>query len=134
MGSALSTLLLDSHVVHWWSSEPQRLSAVAARAIRGADELAVASITWYELARLAERERITLSVPHKAWLEGLATQLRTVGISPAIAFTAASLPSSFPGDPADRLIYATAIEYGWPLVSKDERLRHHRHPIDLVVW
>ncbi len=42
----------------------------------------------------------------------------------------------FPGDPADRLLYATARERGVPLVTKDERLRRHaREQRDLrVVW
>jgi PIN domain nuclease of toxin-antitoxin system len=34
-----------------------------------------------------------------------------------------SLPSSFPGDPADRLVYATAVEHGCLLVTKDHRQR-----------
>jgi PIN domain nuclease of toxin-antitoxin system len=31
--------------------------------------------------------------------------------------------AEFPGDPADRLIYATAIEHGSRIASADERLR-----------
>lgn len=130
----MTTVLLDSHVVHWWSAEPERLSGPATRAIEGADELAVASISWFELAWLAQHERIVLSVPLRAWLDGLAQQIRTVGTSPAVAATAVSLPTSFPGDPADRLIYATAVEHGWSLVTKDQRLRGHRHPRRLTVW
>ena len=130
----MSTLLLDSHVVHWWSAEPERMSDEAARAIEGADDLAVASISWFELAWLADRERITLTVPLRAWLGGLAAQVRTIGTTPAIAATAVELPSSFPGDPADRIIYATAIEHGWRLVTKDRRLRRHRHPQPITVW
>jgi PIN domain nuclease of toxin-antitoxin system len=64
----------------------------------------------------------------------LSEQVRTIGTTPAIAATAVSLPSSFPGDPADRLIYATAIENGWSLVTKDQRLRRHRHPRPITVW
>lgn len=130
----MTTVLLDSHVVHWWSAEPERLSGPATRAIEGADELAVASISWFELAWLAHHERIVLSVPLRAWLDGLAPQVRTVGTSPAVAATAVSLPTSFPGDSADRLIYATAVEHGWSLVTKDQRLRGHRHPRRLTVW
>ncbi len=48
--------------------------------------------------------------------------------------TAVSLPASFPGDPADRLIYATAIEQGCRLITKDARLRAHPHPRPLAVW
>lgn len=130
----MTTILLDSHVLHWWSSETDRLSAAAANAIAGAEELAVASISWFELAWLASRERIVVTIPARAWLDQLAEQVRTVGITPAIASTAASLPSSFPGDPADRLIYATAIERGWSLVTKDERLRGHLYPRQITVW
>ncbi|CAN5495445.1 type II toxin-antitoxin system VapC family toxin [soil metagenome] len=130
----MTTVLLDSHVVHWWSAEPERLSRPATRAIEAADELGVASISWFELAWLAQHERIALSVPLRAWLDGLAEHVRTIGTTPAIAATAVSLPGSFPGDPADRLIYATAIEHGWPLVTKDSRLRGHRHSRRLTVW
>jgi PIN domain nuclease of toxin-antitoxin system len=60
--------------------------------------------------------------------------IRTVSITPAIAATAVSLPSSFPGDPADRLIYATAIEHGLRLVTKDVKLRSHPHPRPIAIW
>jgi PIN domain nuclease of toxin-antitoxin system len=127
-------LLLDTHVVHWWSAEPQRVSAPAREALDRADELAVAAISWYELAWLARHERIAVNVPIRTWLQGLAAQLRTIGITPAIADTAVALPSSFPGDPADRLIYATAIEHGLELVSKDRAIRDHDRPRSVVVW
>jgi PIN domain nuclease of toxin-antitoxin system len=49
----VTTVLLDSHVGHWWSAEPTRISRTAARALDEADELAVAAISWFELARIA---------------------------------------------------------------------------------
>ncbi|MGH3532268.1 MAG: type II toxin-antitoxin system VapC family toxin [Mycobacterium sp.] len=130
----MTTVLLDSHVVHWWSAEPRRLSQAAGRAVEKADELAVSAITWFELAWLAEHERIQLTIPMRSWLQQLAEHVRTVGITPSVAATAVSLPSSFPGDPADRLIYATAVEHGWRLVTKDRWLRGHRHPRPVTVW
>ena len=130
----MTTVLLDSHVVHWWSAEPARVSAAAASAIGAADELAVADITWYELAWMASHERILVSIPIAAWLQQLAAQVRTIPVTPAIANTAVSLPATFPGDPADRLIYATASERGWPLVTKDLRLRKHKHPRPVTIW
>lgn len=99
-----------------------------------AEELAVASITWFELAWLATHERIAVSIPIQAWLDGLSAQVRTVGTTPSIAVAAVSPPRTFPGDPVDRLIYATAVEHGWPLITKDQRLRDHRHPTPIVVW
>ena len=126
--------MLDTHVLHWWSAEPERLSPAATKALSEADEIAVSAISWFELAWLARHDRITLTIPIRSWLEQLAAQVRSIGITPAIADTAVSLPSSFPGDPADRLIYATAVEHGWRLVTKDERLRAHRHPQPLALW
>jgi PIN domain nuclease of toxin-antitoxin system len=130
----VSAILLDTHVVHWWSAEPKRVSAPARKVMENADELVVAAISWYELAWLARRERIVVNVPVRSWLQGLSVQLRTIGVTPAIADTAVALPSSFPGDPADRMIYATAIEHGLKLVTKDRRIRDHPHPRSVVVW
>ncbi len=130
----MTTVVLDTHVIQWWSAEPGRMSPAANRAVLEADELAVSAISWFELAWLARHERILVAVPLRSWLEDLAGQVRTIGVTPAIAATAVSLPSSFPGDPADRLIYATAIEYGCRLISKDRKLRAHRHPQPLVLW
>ncbi|MGH7642559.1 MAG: PIN domain-containing protein, partial [Candidatus Dormibacteria bacterium] len=92
----MTTLLLDSHALQWWSAEPGRLSRQASRAIEAADQLAVASISWFELAWLAEHQRLRLSVPVRAWLLQLGELVRTVPVSPAVAATAAELPSSFP--------------------------------------
>jgi len=75
-----------------------------------------------------------VAIPIRSWLEQLAAQVRTLPLTPAIAETAVSLPSSFPGDPADRLIYATAIEHGLQLVTKDRRMRAHRHPRAVALW
>jgi PIN domain nuclease of toxin-antitoxin system len=130
----MSALLLDTHVVHWWSAEPDRVSRSARSALKRADDLLIAAISWYELAWLADRQRIVLDVPIRSWLEDLGANLRTVGITPAIAGSAASLPSSFPRDPMDRIIYATAIEHGVKLVTKDRAIAEHDEPRSLVVW
>lgn len=94
----------------------------------------MAAISWFELAWLAKHERIVVTIPIRSWLEHLADQIRTLPLTPAIADTAVSLPSSFPGDPADRLIYATAIEHGLRVITKDRRLRDYRHPRPLALW
>ena len=102
--------------------------------VAAADELAVADVSWFELAWLAHHDRIVLAIPLASWLQQLAAQVRTLAITPAIAAAAVSLPPSFPADPADRLIYATAVERGARLVTKDRRLRAHRHPRPVTVW
>lgn len=131
----MSTLLIDTHVVQWWSAEPERLSTAAVAALESSTELAVAAISWYELAWLAQHGRISVTLPVGRWLETLARSVRTVSLAPSIAATAIGLPRGFPSDPADRLIYATAVEHGWQLVTKDARLRGHRgSPSVLTIW
>ena len=127
-------LLLDTHVVHWWSAEPDRVSHPAREALVSTDELLVAAVSWYELAWLARNGRIAINVPIRSWLEGLGAQVRTISLSPAIADAAVALPDSFPGDPADRQIYATAIEHGVKLVTKDRAIANHDQPRSLVIW
>ena len=129
----MSTVLVDTHVLHWLSAEPDRLSPRAEETIRGATEIAVSDISWFELALLAERGRLIVSTSIRGWLHALARDVRTVPIAPDIAATAIALPDTFPRDPADRLIYATAIERGWQLVTKDDRLHGQREP-DPAVW
>jgi PIN domain nuclease of toxin-antitoxin system len=130
----VTAVVLDTHVIHWWSAEPERLSKPAAKTINEATELAVSAVSWFELAWLAKHERIEVTIPIRSWLDRLAAEVLTIGITPAIADTAVSLPSSFPGDPADRLIYASAIEHGSRLVTKDRRMRATQLGHSVAVW
>lgn len=133
-GVSSAAVLLDTHVVHWWSAEPDRVSKHARIALEDAEELVVAAITWFELAWMARNERIALSVPVRSWLDGLAAQLRTLGVTPRIADTAVSLPSWFPRDPVDRMIVATAVEHDLPLITKDRAIRDSSVPGVRTVW
>jgi PIN domain nuclease of toxin-antitoxin system len=126
--------LLDTHALLWWASEPERLSPGAKRLIESADELAVAAITWWELAWLVRRGRIGVGAPVRTVITGLAREVRTVGLTPSIAAAAAELGDAFPSDPGDRLIYATAVEHGWLLISKDRQLRDLDPDGSVVVW
>lgn len=130
----LTTLLLDTHVLLWWDMDPDRLSERASVAVSSADELAVSGHTWYELASLVENGRLVVDLPLASWLSDLSLQVRTVGLTPAIALTAVRLPETFPRDPADRVIYATALDRGWQLVTKDVRLREHPADRPVTIW
>jgi PIN domain nuclease of toxin-antitoxin system len=110
------------------------MSAEATRAISEADELAIAVISWFELAWLAEHGRLRLLIPLRSWLDQLARELRTAPLTPAIAAAAVALPPSFPRDPADRLIFATALEHGWRLITKDDRLLAHDPERGVALW
>jgi PIN domain nuclease of toxin-antitoxin system len=130
----MTTILVDTHVLLWWSVAPDRLSPRATRAIESADEVALAAVSYWELAWLAGHGRVRVSLPLRAWLADLSRGIRTAALTPVIAACAAELPATFPGDPADRLIYATAVEHGWRLVTKDGRLHAHDPGGAVVLW
>lgn len=131
-------ILLDTHAVLWLNSRPALLSRRAAGAIRRAaasDGLAIASISLWEIAQLAARGRIRIKDGRiGAFLEAIVRTpgLAVLGIDAAIATQSAQLPPGFPGDPADRLIVATARVHGLSLVTRDEAIRDSK--LARTIW
>jgi PIN domain nuclease of toxin-antitoxin system len=123
------TLLLDTHIALWWLEGGDRLTAEQRRAAtaaeRGNEKLHIADVTLWEIAMLADRGRITISEGLPVLLEELESnaRLEVLPITGAIALDAVRLGSSFPNDPADRLIAATARVHGHTLVTADRRVR-----------
>lgn len=121
-------ILLDTHAWVWLGSDPARLSRRARRAIQEALSdrgLMVSSISAWEVALLAKRGRLELSMDVAEWVdlwEDLSF-VRFVPVDNAIAVRSVHLPPEFPDDPADRIIAATALVTGVPLVTADKRLR-----------
>lgn len=74
---------------------------------------------------LATKGRIRTDRPVERWIrQALARPgLQAVPLLPAVATAAGMLADAFPGDPADRLIYATARAAGAGLITRDRRLR-----------
>jgi PIN domain nuclease of toxin-antitoxin system len=88
------------------------------------DVVAVSAITFLEVATLARRGRITLRRPAADWLQESVdrSSTRVIDVTLAIATSAGSLQSEIVGDPADRLIVATALQARVPLVTKDRKI------------
>ena len=120
-------ILLDTHVLIWMSSDPARLSSKARQRLMEARRdsgLAIASITLWELAWLAENRRILYSGSVESFVRETISRVAVKSMSPEIVAVAAHMPENYPRDPSDRLIGSTAIVEGMPLVTADERIRN----------
>ncbi|GIW40880.1 MAG: twitching motility protein PilT [Candidatus Binatia bacterium] len=124
-------VLLDTHILLWWFGDPKRLSRRQRAVVESAGRdspLMVSEISLWEIATLVQSGRVSLDLPLREWLERATAPplVRRLGVSPAVAAAAAALPASFPGDPADRIIVATARVEGATVLTQDERIRRAR--------
>jgi PIN domain nuclease of toxin-antitoxin system len=118
-------IVLDTHAWLWQVAAPARLSAGVRSAIASGEDLGVCTISCWEVAMLERVGRIALDRPLREWVgRALADErVEAIPLSPEIAVDAALLPATFPADPADRIIYATAKRLGARLATKDVTLR-----------
>ena len=117
-------IVLDTHAWLFWRGEPTRLGPAALAAIESADQVGVSAISAWEVSTLARRGRIGLDSEPARWVRRALVGARTVELplTAAIAAVAGSLEDGFPGDPADRIVYATAVAAGAPLVTRDRAI------------
>jgi PIN domain nuclease of toxin-antitoxin system len=127
-------IVLDTHAWLWWQTAEEKLSERARLEIEAADRVGVCTISCYEIARASVRGRIELDRDVGAWIvQALATKhVEPLELTHRVATAAGALGSEFPGDPVDRIIYATTVAHGSRLVTRDRALR--RLDSDRTVW
>ena len=116
-------LLLDTHVWYWLVMGDERLGKRARSHIaRAAKEqrVAVSAISSYELSAKARKGKLELRPDPDEWLRRAGTQpgISMIQVDREIMARAASLPLQH-GDPADRMLIATALFYDLELVTAD---------------
>lgn len=129
MEGTAKVILLDTHALIWLASEPGRLSKKAAETIRKSTHeggIAISAITLWELAWLATHGRIVTGGTAEAFVDRITSRTAILPITPKVAVLANQLPPTYPGDPCDRLIGATAMAEGIALITKDKRIRNCR--------
>jgi PIN domain nuclease of toxin-antitoxin system len=116
-------IVLDTHAWLWWWAEGDDLSQAARHAIESADAIGITAISCWEVGMLAKKRRIHLDVPAPVWVEETLAVARILplDLTPEIAVAAADLEWDN-GDPADRIIVATAIIHDAALVTRDRRM------------
>ena len=118
-------ILLDTHSLVWWANETTQLSSRV---------VAASTISAWEICLLVKAGRMTLATDIETWFRDfeILPYFRFVSVDVHIAKTAVFLPTWSHKDPADRIIVATALRLGAPLVTKDEKIR--RSKLVRTIW
>jgi PIN domain nuclease of toxin-antitoxin system len=120
-------LLLDTCAVIW-IAEDEAIADTAAQALdkaHAADQFVyVSPITAWEIGLLVARGRLTSIIKPQLWFERVldVPNMRLADMSPDLLISSSFLPGDPPRDPADRIIAATAREFGYTLMTRDRQL------------
>lgn len=114
-------ILLDTHVLIWAIDDDPRLGGRARAIIEQDDDRRVSTMVAWEIAMLARKGRLTFSMTMEAWIDRSMADLAAhdVAVSRAIAREAGALTDPLHGDPADRIMIATARVLDCPLLTAD---------------
>ena len=118
-------ILLDTHVLVWLDEANPRLGPGAIKKIDAAFQAGnamVSAISFWEVSMLVRKGRIRLELDLRVWRNDFMQQgLIELPVTGEIGIKAAGL-EQFHGDPADRLIAATALQHSLTLITADEKL------------
>jgi PIN domain nuclease of toxin-antitoxin system len=120
-------IVLDTHVLLWSLLQPENLPEDIRQRITVAQEnsqLLVCSISLWEIAMLKSKRRINIYEPIRDFLESITNidGLSVKDISTEVAAESVQLMDDFHGDPADRIIVATAKCHGATLLTRDQKI------------
>ena len=125
----MTDVVTDTHGLIWYLEDSPRLSAAAREAFdrcdRGEMRVFVPTICLVEIVYLQEKGRISLDMMGKlnAELQTGVSGLTPCDLTPEIASAVADVPREVVADMPDRIIAATALCLGLPLISRDHRIR-----------
>jgi PIN domain nuclease of toxin-antitoxin system len=120
-------LLLDTCAAIWISTEQpfaRQTTEAIERARAAGEPNYVSPITAWEVGLLVSRGRLNMQMTADRWFARLteAPGLRLGEMPPSVLIASSFLPGALHGDPADRILAATAREFGYRLVTRDRPL------------
>ena len=129
-------IVLDTHAWIWYVSNPEYLSQKAMEYVEQAKReksIFISCISAWEVALLVKKGRLQLTMDVSDWISKVERLpfFQFVPVDNAIALKSVNLSGLHP-DPADRIIIATALQLGAPIVTKDERI-HAYHRVQ-TIW
>jgi PIN domain nuclease of toxin-antitoxin system len=119
----------DTHGLIWYLEDSPRLGPAARRLFdacdRGESVVYVPTICLVEIVYLVEKGRIPadLGVRLDAELRSGTSGLIVVSLTPDVAHTVADVPRHQVPDMPDRIVAATALHLGLPVISRDRAIR-----------
>jgi PIN domain nuclease of toxin-antitoxin system len=121
-------VLLDTHIWLWWLTRSKELPRSYRNAIdKIADQQVpkISAISLWEAQMLAAKGRLTPTQPFNIWIRAMAapTVVEVLALDVDVVNALNELPTTFHGDPADRLIVATALAHQLPLATLDGSIR-----------
>lgn len=119
-------LLLDTCAVIWAANaaDAPRLRAQLRAAYEASVPVWISPITAWEIGNLSATRRIGMVRPVLPWFEEVVARAgaRLAELGPRVLVASTELPGELHRDPADRIIIATAREYGLRLVTRDRKI------------
>jgi PIN domain nuclease of toxin-antitoxin system len=120
-------ILVDTHIPVWLALEPGKLSVRASNVIRAAREkgegLGLCDISLLEISTLDRKGRVQFDFGLESFLREVEDRFTIFPITGRACLVARTFPADYPQDPADRIIGATAVVEGLPLVTADREIR-----------
>jgi PIN domain nuclease of toxin-antitoxin system len=129
--------VIDTHGVVWYLSADHRLSERARRFLEASAEsglsVLVSPITLVEVIYLCEKGRVPRDALERleTALERGSSVLQVADLTLAVARSMGSVLRSEVPDMPDRVIAATALYFGVPVISRDGRIRTSSVP---TIW
>jgi PIN domain nuclease of toxin-antitoxin system len=129
-------ILVDTHVIVWLAFDQSQISSKARAAIDEARAighgLAISDMTLWEVGTLASKGRIDLGISLESFLQEVESRFAVLPITGRACARAMSFPTTYPKDPVDRIIGATALVEGLSLITADREIR--RSKLIPTIW
>lgn len=124
-------LLLDTHVLLWFVSDPDQLRVEAREIIEdGSNDIFVSVVSAWEIAIKQSVGKLDLPEPAETWVPKVlkASGLEVLDVDLRSSLRTRALPWHH-RDPFDRLLIAQSLEHGFTLCSRDARLEPYAIPM-----